>query len=85
MGGSTVFLTALYNPALTVGSLHISSIAHYLGNQFTEFFVQQRQCCCACDPWCSLDNWLTHSRVGAGTDCADKPGRGPTDLTPLSL
>ena len=36
---STVFLTALYNPALTVGSLHISSIAHCLGNQFTEFFV----------------------------------------------
>ena len=75
---STVFLTALYNPALTVGSLHISSIAHCLGNQFTEFFIQQRQCCCACNPWHSLDNWLTHSRVGAGMDCADKPDRGPT-------
>jgi len=77
MGGSTVFLTALYNPALTVGSLHISSIAHCLGNQFTEFFVQRRQCCCACDPWHSLNNWCG-SQSGAGTDCADKPDRGPT-------
>jgi len=39
---STVFLTALYSPALTVCSLHISSISNCSGNQFTEFFVQQR-------------------------------------------